>query len=327
MENRHEDNLIDEFNELVSEISKSVFEKSIYRDLKLTEENLIKTLTSTSEKTATINRNNLISLQNNLKVILDEAISDFNLGVEQGEETFEKKANEFLKNIEDVSSKSRENIYELKEKAKETYDEIEKLNKQVEGINKNIGQLSEEEGIQNIATLQRIAKELSENIKANRDIAKEHVEKIEEMDKMLKGECLRVMNCVNKLENRLKVDKSEIRDNFLGFKEYMGDGFEEINYNIKLEFNEIKDILEEGNINMNNSMELLNSDIAKYNFDVIDSTRKLGERVNNLERKISSMNNDTEEQFFYEELKSELDKKYYFLVASMVIIGTLAILF
>ena len=32
MENRNEDNLIDEFNELVSEISKSVFDKSIYRD-------------------------------------------------------------------------------------------------------------------------------------------------------------------------------------------------------------------------------------------------------------------------------------------------------
>lgn len=129
MENRNEDNLIDEFNELVSEISKSVFDKSIYRDLKLTEENLIKTLTSTSEKTATINRNNLISLQNNLKVILDEAIADFNLGVQQGEKAFEKKANEFLNNIEEVSTKSKENIYHLKEKAKETYDEVEKMNR------------------------------------------------------------------------------------------------------------------------------------------------------------------------------------------------------
>ncbi|HHD2591001.1 TPA: hypothetical protein ACOTFJ_000005 [Clostridium perfringens] len=283
MENRNEDNLIDEFNELVSEISKSVFDKSIYRDLKLTEENLIKTLTSTSEKTATINRNNLISLQNNLKVILDEAIADFNLGVQQGEEAFEKKANEFLNNIEEVSTKSKENIYHLKDKARETYDEIERL--------------------------------------------KEHIEKIEEMDKMLKGECLRVMNCVNKLENRLKVDKSEIRDNFLGFKEYMGEGLEEINYNVKLEFNEIKDLLEEGNTNMNNSMELLNSAIDKYNVDVIDATRRLGERVNNLDRKISSMNKGPEEPFFHEELKSELDKKYYFLVIGIVIVGILAVLF
>ncbi|MDU7069814.1 MAG: hypothetical protein E6343_17845, partial [Clostridium perfringens] len=250
MENRNEDNLIDEFNELVSEISKSVFDKSIYRDLKLTEENLIKTLTSTSEKTATINRNNLISLQNNLKVILDEAIADFNLGVQQGEEAFEKKANEFLNNIEEVSTKSKENIYHLKDKVRETYDEIERLKEQVEGINKNIGELSEEEGLQNIATLQRIGRELSEKIRTSNHIAKEHIEKIEEMDKMLKGECLRVMNCVNKLENRLKVDKSEIRDNFLGFKEYMGEGLEEINYNVKLEFNEIKDLLEEGNTNM-----------------------------------------------------------------------------
>ncbi len=276
MENRNEDNLIDEFNELVSEISKSVFDKSIYRDLKLTEENLIKTLTSTSEKTATINRNNLISLQNNLKVILDEAIADFNLGAKQGEEAFEKKANEFLNNIEEVSIKSKENIYQLKEKAKETYDEIEKLKEQVEGINKkNIGELSEEEGIQNATNLQRIGRELSEKIRTSNHIAKEHIEKIEEMDKMLKGECLRVMNCVNKLENRLKIDKSEIRDNFLGFKEYMGEGLEEINYNIKLEFNEIKDLLEEGNTNMNNSIELLNSAIEKYNVDVIDATRRL----------------------------------------------------
>lgn len=308
MENRNEDNLIDEFNELVSEISKSVFDKSIYRDLKLTEENLIKTLTSTSEKTATINRNNLISLQNNLKVILDEAIADFNLGVQQGEEAFEKKANEFLNNIEEVSTKSKENIYHLKDKAKETYDEIERLKEQVDGINKNIG-------------------ELSEKIRTSNHIAKEHIEKIEEMDKMLKGECLRVMNCVNKLENRLKVDKSEIRDNFLGFKEYMGEGLEEINYNIKLEFNEIKDLLEEGNTNMNNSMELLNSAIDKYNVDVIDATRRLGERVNNLDRKISNMNKGFEEPFFHEELKSELDKKYYFLVISIVIVGILAVLF
>ena len=320
MENRNEDNLIDEFNELVSEISKSVFDKSIYRDLKLTEENLIKTLTSTSEKTATINRNNLISLQNNLKVILDEAIADFNLGVQQGEEAFEKKANEFLNNIE-------ENIYHLKDKARETYDEIERLKEQVDGINKNIGELSEEEGLQNIANLQRIGRELSEKIRTSNRIAKEHIEKIEEMDKMLKGECLRVMNCVNKLENRLKVDKSEIRDNFLGFKEYMGEGLEEINYNVKLEFNEIKDLLEEGNTNMNNSMELLNSAIDKYNVDVIDATRRLGERVNNLDRKISNMNKGPEEPFFHEELKSELDKKYYFLVISIVIVGILAVLF
>ena len=298
-----------------------------YRDLKLTEENLIKTLTSTSEKTATINRNNLISLQNNLKVILDEAIADFNLGVQQGEEAFEKKANEFLNNIEEVSIKSRENIYELKEKAKETYDEIEKLKEQVEGINKNIGELSEEGGLQNVASLQRIGIELNEKIRTSNHIAKEHIEKIEEMDKMLKGECLRVMNCVNKLENRLKVDKSEIRDNFLGFKEYMGEGLEEINYNIKLEFNEIKDLLEEGNTNMNNSMELLNSAIEKYNVDVIDATRRIGERVNNLDRKISNMNKGPEEPFFHEELKSELDKKYYFLVVSIVIVGILAVLF
>ena len=144
---------------------------------------------------------------------------------------------------------------------------------------------------------------------------------------MLKGECLRVMNCVNKLENRLKVDKSEIRDNFLGFKEYMGECLEEINYNIKLEFNEIKDLLEEGNTNMNNSMELLNSAIDKYNVDVIDATRRLGERVNNLDRKISNMNKGSEEPFFHEELKSELDKKYYFLVISIVIVGILAVLF
>ncbi|MCY7265067.1 hypothetical protein K6W19_33670, partial [Pseudomonas protegens] len=76
-------------------------------------------------------------LQNNLKVILDEAIADFNLGVQQGEEAFEKKANEFLNNIEEVSTKSKENIYHLKDKAKETYDEIERLKEQVEGINKN----------------------------------------------------------------------------------------------------------------------------------------------------------------------------------------------
>ena len=107
----------------------------------------------------------------------------------------------------------------------------------------------------------------------------------------------------------------------------MGEGLEEINYNIKLEFNEIKDLLEEGNTNINNSMELLNSAIDKYNVDVIDATRRLGERVNNLDRKISNMNKGPEESFFHEELKSELDKKYYFLVVSIVIVGILAVLF
>ncbi len=48
---------------------------------------------------------------------------------------------------------------------------------------------------------------------------------------------------------------------------------------------------------MNNSMELLNSAIDKYNVDVIDATRRLGERVNNLDRKISNMNKGPEEPF------------------------------
>ena len=83
----------------------------------------------------------------------------------------------FLNNIEDVSTKSKENIYHLKDKARETYDEIERLKEQVEGINKNIGELSEEEGIENIATLQRIGRELSEKIRTSNRIAKEHIGK------------------------------------------------------------------------------------------------------------------------------------------------------
>lgn len=327
MENRNEDKLIDEFSELVSEISKSVFDKSIYRDLKLTEENLIKTLANTSEKTATVNRNNLISLQNNLKVILDEAISDFNLGVEQGEKTFEKKASEFLKNVEEISSKSKENIYALTEKSKETFNEIEKLNEQVESINKNISELSKEEGIQNLSNLQKIAMELSEEVKTSNEIAIEHIRKIDEMDRMLKGECLRVMNCVNKLENKLKLDKDEIRDNLVGFKEYIDKNIEEIEHHINLEFNEIKDLLEEGNTNMDNSMELLNSSMAKYNTDVIDATRRLGDRINNIDKKINNVNKEPIEPFFDETLKGEFDKKYYLLVGIMAIVGILAVLF
>ncbi|HHD2751274.1 TPA: hypothetical protein ACOTG0_000012 [Clostridium perfringens] len=327
MENRNEDNLIDEFNELVSEISKSVFDKSIYKDLKLTEENLIKTLASTSEKTATVNRNNLISLQNNLKVILDDAISDFNLGIEQGEQTFEKKANEFLNNIEELSTKARANIYVLQEKAKETFNEIEALNRQVGIINKNICELSQEEGIHNISTLKEIAEDLTKSIKLSNNIAMEHIGKIEEMDKMLKGECLKIMNCVNKLENRLKIDKLEVGNALIECKEYIESNFDRAQHSFKLDLDELKDLLEEGNTNMDNSMELLNSTIAKYNVDAIDATRRLGDKINNIDKKIASNNKEIVQPYFNDELKSEFEKKYYFLVSIVAIVGVLAVLF
>lgn len=327
MENRNEDNLIDEFNELVSEISKSVFDKSIYRDLKLTEENLIKTLASTSEKTATINRNNLISLQNNLKVILDDAISDFNLGIEQGEKTFENKANEFLNNIEELSTKSRANIYVLQEKAKETFNEIDALNKQISIINKNICELSEEEGIHNIVTLQEIAKDLTKSVNLSNSIAMEHIGKVEEMDKMLKGECLKIMNCVNKLENRLKIDKIEVENALVECKEHIESNFDRAQHRFKLDLDELKDLLEEGNTNMDNSMELLNSTIAKYNVDAIDATRRLGDKINNIDKKIASNNKEVVEPYFNDELKNEFEKKYYFLVSIVAIVGVLAVLF
>lgn len=327
MENRNEDNLIDEFNELVSEISKFVFDKSIYKDLKLTEENLIKTLASTSEKTATVNRNNLISLQNNLKVILDDAISDFNLGIEQGEQTFEKKANEFLNNIEELSTKARANIYVLQEKAKETFNEIEALNRQVGIINKNICELSQEEGIHNISTIQEIAEDLTKSIKLSNDIAMEHIGKIEEMDKMLKGEFLKIMNCVNKLENRLKIDKLEVGNALIEFKEYIESNFDRAQHSFKLDLDELKDLLEEGNTNMDNSMELLNSTIAKYNVDAIDATRRLGDKINNIDKKMASNNKEIVQPYFNDELKSEFEKKYYFLVSIVAIVGVLAVLF
>ncbi|MDZ4994682.1 hypothetical protein GNF80_17270 [Clostridium perfringens] len=327
MENRNEDNLIDEFNELVSEISKSVFDKSIYKDLKLTEENLIKTLASTSEKTATVNRNNLISLQNNLKVILDDAISDFNLGIEQGEQTFEKKANEFLNNIEELSSKSRANIYVLQEKAKEAFNEIEALNRQVGIINKNICELSQEEGIHNISTLQVIAEDLTKSIKLSNNIAMEHIGKIEEMDRMLKGECLKIMNSVNKLENRLKINKMEVGSALAECKECIESNFDRAQHRFKLDLDELKDLLEEGNTNMDNSIELLNSTIAKYNVDAIDATRRLGDKINNIDKKMASNNKEIVEPYFNDELKSEFEKKYYFLVSIVAIVGVLAVLF
>lgn len=326
-DNLNEDNLIDEFNELVSEISKSVFDKSIYRDLKLTEENLIKTLASTSEKTATINRNNLISLQNNLKVILDDAISDFNLGIEQGEKTFENKANKFLNNIEELSTKSRANIYVLQEKAKETFNEIEALNRQISIINKNICELSQEEGMHNIDNLKEVAEDLTKSVNLSNNIAKEHIEKIEEIDKMLKGECLKMMNCVNKLENRLKISKGDLENSLLQFREHIENSFERLEHKAKLDFDELKDLLEEGNTNMDNSMELLNSTIAKYNADAIDATRRLGDKINNIDKKMASNNKEITEPYFNDELKSEFEKKYYFLVSIVAIVGVLAVLF
>ena len=326
MENKKEDTLIEEFNDLVSEISKSVFDKSIYRDLKLTEENLIKTLTSTSEKTATINRNNLISLQNNIQVILDKAIEDFNLGVKEGEENFEKKASKFLNNLEELTYKSKENIHFLKEEAEETSKDIEKLKENLENINKSIGDLSKEQGIQNIALLKNISLDLKDKIGRSNLVAKEHIEALEEIDKMLKGECLKIMNSVNKLENRLKLNKFENKENFLGLKEYIGEGFEDINSSFESEFKEVLDLLEEGNISLNASLDSLNHNIEKYNLDLVDSTRRLSERINLLEKKINGIKKE-EDTSFREELKREMDRKYYILLFVMIVIGLLAIFF
>ncbi|MGG5461604.1 hypothetical protein [Clostridium sp. B9] len=328
MENRKEERLIDEFNGLVSEISKNVFDKSIYRDLKMTEENLIKTLNSTSEKTATINRNNLISLQNNLKVILDDAISDFNLGVENGEKAFERDASKFLKDLENLTKESKSKLYIMQEKAKDTSCEIDILNDRIASIKENVFELSTPEGINNLNSIKATIEEINKNLELSNKIAFEHVKKIEEMDKMLKGDCLRILNCVNKLENKIKVDKSDTFQVLEEYKGYIDASLLEVKENMEAGIDEFKDLLEEENTNLDNFIELINSSLPKYNSDVIDSVRRVGDKVNALEKKVLLLDKkESTGPAFNEEIKSEFDKKYNFLVLMIAIIGVLAILF
>lgn len=328
MENRKEERLIDEFNGLVSEISKNVFNKSIYRDLKITEENLIKTLNSTSEKTATVNRNNLISLQNNLKVILNEAVSDFNVGIENGEKTFENEATKFLEKLEDLTRESKRKLYIMQEKAESATYEINILNERLSDIKDNVYNLSTAEGIKNLKNIQLLLESVNKNLELSNEVAMQHISKIEETDKMLKVECLRILNCVNKLENKVKLDK---RDSFHLLEEYKGyvdASLLEIKENMDSNMNKFKDLLEEENTNSDNFVELLNGTLPKYNSDIIDSIRRVGDKVNSLEKKVVAMEKkEKTKPHLKEEVKSDFDKKYNFLVLLIAIIGVLAVLF
>lgn len=326
MENINEERLIDDFNNLVSEISKDVFNKSIYRDLKLTEENLIKTLINTSDKTATINRNNLISLQNNLKVILDESIENFNLGVENGEKAFEEKASQFLDKTKEVSEKSQESIISIGNKADILKDEISSLNDNVKAINESIEYLSSSQGVTNLDNLKDLIVTVNNNVELSNKISINHIQKLEELDKELKGNYLKIMNCVNKLENKINLEKVDALYAINEYKEHIGNDFEEIYKNLFLEMNEFKDLLEEGNTNTDNIMEFINSTLPKYNSDMIDSVRRIGERVNSLEKKIL-LSNKNKGREINKELKNEMEKKYNFLIFMVISLGIISIIF
>lgn len=328
MENRKDKRLIDDFNNLVSEISKDVFNKSIYRDLKLTEENLIKTLTNTSEKTAIINRNNLISLQNNLKVILDQAVEDFNVGVQNGEKLFEHKADKFLEKTREVSERCQADIIETSNKTNNLKSNIEILNENVRNINESIEYLSSAEGVNNLDNLKDLIITLNNSIELSNKISLKYIKKMEEMDKGFKSDYIKIMNCVNKLENKINLEKIDASYAINEYKEQIEISLDEFQKKIFIEINEFKDLLEEGNTNIDNKMEFINSTLPKYNSDVVDSVRRIGDRINSLEKKILIRNKiENKEEEISERIKNEFDKKYNFLVLIIIAFGIISIIF
>ncbi|WP_300350464.1 hypothetical protein [Clostridium sp.] len=328
MENRKDKRLIDDFNNLVSEISKDVFNKSIYRDLKLTEENLIKTLTNTSEKTAIINRNNLISLQNNLKVILDQAVEDFNVGVQNGEKLFEHKADKFLEKTREVSERCQADIIETSNKTNNLKSNIEILNENVRNINESIEYLSSAEGVNNLDNLKDLIITLNNSIELSNKISLKYIKKMEEMDKGFKSDYIKIMNCVNKLENKINLEKIDASYAINEYKELIEISLDEFQKKIFIEINEFKDLLEEGNTNTDNKMEFINSTLPKYNSDVVDSVRRIGDRINSLEKKILIRNKiENKEEEISERIKNEFDKKYNFLVLIIIAFGIISIIF
>lgn len=328
MENRKDKRLIDDFNNLVSEISKDVFNKSIYRDLKLTEENLIKTLTNTSEKTAIINRNNLISLQNNLKVILDQAVEDFNVGVQNGEKLFEHKADKFLEKTREVSERCQADIIETSNKTNNLKSNIEILNENVRNINESIEYLSSAEGVNNLDNLKDLIITLNNSIELSNKISLKYIKKMEEMDKGFKSDYIKIMNCVNKLENKINLEKIDASYAINEYKEQIEISLDEFQKKIFIEINEFKDLLEEGNTNTDNKMEFINSTLPKYNSDVVDSVRRIGDRINSLEKKILIRNKtENKEEEISEHIKNEFDKKYNFLVLIIIAFGIISIIF
>lgn len=328
MENRKDKRLIDDFNNLVSEISKDVFNKSIYRDLKLTEENLIKTLTNTSEKTAIINRNNLISLQNNLKVILDQAVEDFNVGVQNGEKLFEHKADKFLEKTREVSERCQADIIETSNKTNNLKSNIEILNENVRNINESIEYLSSAEGVNNLDNLKDLIITLNNSIELSNKISLKYIKKMEEMDKGFKSDYIKIMNCVNKLENKINLEKIDASYAINEYKEQIEISLDEFQKKIFIEINEFKDLLEEGNTNTDNKMEFINSTLPKYNSDVVDSVRRIGDRINSLEKKILIRNKiENKEEEISERIKNEFDKKYNFLVLIIIAFGIISIIF
>lgn len=328
MENRNDERLIDDFNNLVSEISKDVFNKSIYRDLKLTEENLIKTLTNTSEKTATINRNNLISLQNNLKVILDKALEDFNVGVQNGEKLFEDKAEKFLEKTREVSEICQANIFETSNKTNNLKSNIEILSENVRNINESIEYLSSAEGVNNLDNLKDLIIALNNSIELSNKISLKYIKKMEQIDKGFKSDYIKIMNCVNKLENKINLEKIDASYSINEYKEQIEISLDEFQKKIFIEINEFKDLLEEGNTNTDNKMEFINSTLPKYNSDVVDSVRRIGDRINSLEKKILIRNKtENKEKEISERIKNEFDKKYNFLLLMIIAFGIISVIF
>lgn len=328
MENRKDKRLIDDFNNLVSEISKDVFNKSIYRDLKLTEENLIKTLTNTSEKTAIINRNNLISLQNNLKVILDQAVEEFNVGVQNGEKLFEHKADKFLEKTREVSERCQADIIETSNKTNNLKSNIEILNENVRNINESIKYLSSAEGVNNLDNLKDLIIALNNSIELSNKISLKYIKKMEEMDKGFKSDYIKIMNCVNKLENKIKLEKIDASYAINEYKEQIEISLDEFQKKIFIEINEFKDLLEEGNTNIDNKMEFINSTLPKYNSDVVDSVRRIGDKINSLEKKMLIRNKtENKEAEISAHIKNEFDKKYKFLVLIIIAFGIISIIF
>lgn len=267
--------LLKEFNVLVSDISKSVFDKTIYKDLKDTESNVVLALRENLKITEKRHRENIIMLEKGINTIVNTAINDLNNNISKGEENFNKNVitgiDLFVNSIKGAS----DNLNLLEKNAYNISNELEKnIKKTVDKLNS----LTNENAVSQIEYLNNYLNTLDKTLVEYNGLHLRYTNEIEEIEKNFKNDAVELIATMGNLKNKMGSDR-----------EYLSRILDENNKAFKEDFKKMSNDFIEEDKNLINNINNNFKEIETYLDNVNSNIRSLELKVNNLNKSIITL--------------------------------------
>lgn len=267
--------LLKEFNILVSDISKSVFDKTIYKDLKDVENNVVRILRENLKITEKRHRENIIKLEKGISSIVNTAIDDFNDNISKGEENFNNNIMKGIDKFTDSIKGASENLKLLEKNALSISNELEKnIIKTIDKLNS----LTNDNAVSQITHLNNYLNTLDTTLGEYNELHLQHTNKIEIIEKEFKNDSIELIAAMGNLKNKMGSDR-----------EYLSRILDENNRAFKEDFKKISNTFIEEDKNLINNINNHFKVIQTYLDNVDSNISSLELKVDNLNKSILAL--------------------------------------